>query len=105
MKVHTMKSPTNIQLIGQEIAIVWDDGSESYYACDRLRAVSPSAETQGERDILGQTHGGHEPRKFAGVTITGWDIVGNYAIRFTFSDGHRTGIYSYDYLQRIDASN
>jgi len=100
-----MKSPANIQLIGSEIAIAWSDGTESYYACDRLRAVSPSAETQGERDILGQTYGGHAPRKFEGVMVTGWELVGNYAVRFDFSDGHRTGLYSFDYLQKLSAQN
>lgn len=96
-----MTSPANIQLIGQEIAISWEDGSESYYPCNKLRSASPSASTQGERDILGQTHGGHPPRDFDGVTVTSWEIVGNYAIRFDFSDGHRTGLYSYDYLKEL----
>ena len=41
------------------------------------------------RDIL---------KQFPGVTVTGWEQVGNYALRFDFSDGHRTGLYSYAYL-------
>ena len=96
-----MKTPVEIQLIGSEVAIKWHDGTESYYPADRLRAASPSAETQGERDVLGQRHGGHEPRSFAGVTVTGWARVGNYGLRFDFSDGHHTGIYSYDYLEKL----
>ena len=96
-----MKTPQNIQLIGTEVAIAWNDGSESYFPFEKLRAASPSAETQGERDILGNLHGGHGPKDFSGVTITGWERVGNYAICFHFSDGHRTGIYSYDYLQEL----
>jgi DUF971 family protein len=99
-----VKTPVNIQLIGQEVAIAWDDGTESYHPFARLRGASPSAETQGERDILGQQHGGHPPRDFSGVTVTGWERVGNYALRFDFSDGHRTGLYSFDYLQRLAAS-
>ena len=35
-----MHAPVNIQLIGQEIAIAWDDGAESYLHCERLRAAS-----------------------------------------------------------------
>ena len=96
-----MHVPTNIQLIGDEIAIVWDDGAESYFPAELLRAASPSAETQGERDILGVQHGGHPPRKFPGVRVLGWETVGNYAVRFDFSDGHRTGIYSFDYLRGL----
>src|SRR5215213_11825112 len=83
---HRMRSPRNIQIIGQEVAIVWDDGVESYFPFERLRAASPSAETQGERDILGVQYGGNGPRKFPGVTVRGWVQVGNYALRFDFSD-------------------
>ena len=43
-----MHAPTNIQLIGTEVAIVWDDGAESYLACEKLRAASPSASNMGE---------------------------------------------------------
>ncbi len=96
-----MHEPTNLQLIGQEVAIVWDDGQESYYTFEKLRAASPSASNQGEQDILGNRYGGDGPKQFAGVTVTGWERVGNYAIRFDFSDGHRTGLYSYDYLRKL----
>ena len=99
-----MHAPANIQLIGQEVAIVWDDGAESFFAFERLRAASPSAETAGERDIFGQQYGGEAPRNFAGVAVTGWERIGNYALRFDFSDGHRTGLYSYDYLRKLAGS-
>jgi DUF971 family protein len=96
-----MHTPVNIQLIGQEVAIAWDDGTESYFNPEQLRAASPSAETQGERDILGNQYGGGGPRRFPGVQVVGWEQVGNYAIRFDFSDGHRTGLYSFDYLRSL----
>src|SRR5688500_10573829 len=99
-----MNLPNNIQLIGNEVAILWDDGVESYFDFERLRAASPSAETQGERDILGVQYGGNGPRKFPGVTVVGWEQVGNYALRFDFSDGHRTGLYSFDYLRKLGGS-
>jgi len=98
-----MHAPVNIQLIGQEIAIVWSDGAESYVTCEKLRAASPSASNQGERDIFGHQYGGAGPKKFPGVTVVRWEQVGNYAIRFDFSDGHNTGLYSYDYLRKIAA--
>ena len=97
-----MKPPETIQLIGNEVAIRWDDGEEDFLPMDRLRALSPSAETQGERDLLGNLIGGGEPgRDFTGVTVTGWAPVGGYAIQFTFSDGHQTGLYSFDYLREV----
>ena len=98
-----MHAPVNIQLIGQEVAVIWDDGQESYYPFESLRAASPSASNQGERDILGNRYGGDGPKKFPGVQVLGWERVGNYAIRFDFSDGHRTGLYSFDYLRSLAA--
>lgn len=96
-----MHPPTNVQLIGQEVAILWSDGAETYFPFEFLRAASPSAETQGEHDIFGQKYGGNGPTKFPGVRVTGWEQVGNYALRFDFSDGHRTGLYTYDYLRDL----
>jgi len=96
-----MIAPASIQLIGPEVAIVWSDGLETYFTGERLRAASPSAETQGERDVFGQQYGGAGPRAFPGVTVLGWEKVGNYAYRFEFSDGHRTGLYTYDYLRKL----
>ncbi len=99
-----MHVPTNVQLIGSEVAIVWDDGTESYFPFAQLRAASPSASNVGERDILGNQYGGDGPKHFPGVTVTGWERVGNYALRFDFSDGHRTGLYSFEYLRKLAAS-
>src|SRR3954469_5112023 len=99
-----MHLPTNVQLVGNEDAIAWNDGAETYFDVERLRAASPSAETQGERDILGVQYGGNGPRQFPGVTVLGWEQGGNYVFRFDFSDGHRTGLYSFDYLRKLGAS-
>ena len=82
-------------------AIAWSDGTETYFPVDKLRAASPSAEQRGERDVLGQLHGGTQRTNYAGVEVLGWEQVGNYAIRFDFSDGHRTGLYSYEYLLEL----
>jgi DUF971 family protein len=96
-----MPNPVNIQLIGPEVAIAWDDGMETYFLGEDLRAASPSAENVGERDILGNQYGGDGPKKFPGVTVLAWEQVGNYALRFEFSDRHRTGLFSYDYLRAL----
>jgi DUF971 family protein len=96
-----MPTPTNIQLIGREIAIAWSDGAETFFPMELLRAASPSAENIGERDIFGQLHGGGGPRHFPGVTVLGWEPVGNYALRFAFSDGHGSGLYTHDLLRRL----
>ena len=95
--------PKDIQLIGQELAIVWDDGGESYFSAEFLRKHSPSAQNIGEKDIFGNQYGGNSPKNFSGVTIKGWELQGNYAIRPTFSDGHSSGIYSWDFLKKLEA--
>ena len=58
-----IKPPQDIQIIGGEIAILWSDGREDYFKMEELRACSPSAENMGERDILGNLHGGDGPKK------------------------------------------
>lgn len=95
--------PLELQLIGNEVAIRWAEGAESYLPFEFLRQYSPSAENIGEKDIFGNQYGGDGPDSFPGVTVTGWNFVGNYAVAFHFSDGHRTGIYSWDYLKMIAA--
>lgn len=94
--------PKDIQLIGTELAIVWEDGSESYFPAELLRKKSPSAENIGEKDILGNQYGGDGPKDFPDIRIVSWDLVGNYAIRPWFSDGHKTGLFSWDYLRELE---
>jgi DUF971 family protein len=98
-----MPTPTNVQVIGNEVAILWSDGAESYFDFEKLRAASPSASNMGERDILGNQYGGDGPKQFKGVQVVGWEQVGNYALRFTFSDGHNSGLYAFDYLRKLAA--
>ena len=93
--------PENVQLVGDEVAIRWEDGREDYFLMEELRAASPSAEMTGERDLLGRVQGGDSRSAFPGVRVTGWQFIGGYAIRFVFSDGHQTGLYSYEYLRRL----
>ena len=91
-------APKDIQLIENELAIVWPDGVEDFFQASFLRQHSPSAENIGEKDLFGKTHGGTEQTEFSGVDIANWKYVGNYAICIHFSDGHNTGIYSWEYL-------
>jgi DUF971 family protein len=96
-----MIAPQDIQIVGTEVAIRWSDGAESCITFATLRANSPSAEVKGERDIFGHQYGGEAPRSFVGVEVTGWEQVGNYAVRLEFSDGHRTGLYTYGLLRQL----
>ncbi|MDR2982267.1 MAG: DUF971 domain-containing protein [Puniceicoccales bacterium] len=93
--------PLDIQIVGDIVAIRWDDGREDYLGHEFLRANSPSAENMGERDIFGNQYGGNGPREFPGVQVLGWNKVGNYAACFLFSDRHNTGIYTWEYLRKL----
>lgn len=50
--------------------------------------------------VLPSSSGAGEPLRAESA-----EMVGNYALRITFSDGHRTGLYSWDYLRQIDPAN
>ena len=93
--------PTNIQQIGDELAIVWNDGIESYFNLHFLRRACPCAACGGEPDVLGKVvrpNVTYSPESFR---LTGFDIVGGYALQPRWADGHSTGIYSFTYLRRL----
>lgn len=96
-----MISPRTIDLIGTELAIIWEDGTESYISSECLRAHSPSASVSGEKDIFGTQYGGESGKDYSEIAVESWTAIGNYALRFQFSDGHNTGIYSYDLLKKL----
>ncbi|MGF1531600.1 MAG: gamma-butyrobetaine hydroxylase-like domain-containing protein [Puniceicoccaceae bacterium] len=94
-------APTQIELIGEFLTLLWPDGREDFLDAELLRLHSPSAENQGEVDILGIRHGGDDRIRHRGVSISHFNRVGNYAIQIVFSDGHRTGLYSWNLLRQI----
>ena len=94
--------PVDVQSIGSELAIKWDDGAESYIPFDVLRRSCPCAGCKGEMDILGNVYKNPDrplaPNAFQLVRIT---RVGGYALQPAWADGHDSGIYSFDYLRRV----
>lgn len=88
------------------LTIQWADGGTSYYSIAYLRRMSPSAEARRLREQLAANPLTVMPSSPGGpLTALGADLVGNYALRIRFSDGHDTGIYSWDYLREIDPAN
>lgn len=101
-----MDTPRKIDLKKDRgLSIEWSDGSTSYFSIAYLRRMSPSADMKQLRDdmvknpltVLPSGAGGSEP-----LVATNAELVGNYAIKIFFSDGHETGIYSWKYLREID---
>ena len=73
--------------------VKFDNGYETTLTAELLRVESPSAEVQGHGSGQKTTPAGK-----ANVTIGAIEPVGNYAIRISFSDGHDTGLFSWDIL-------
>ena len=96
--------PADIQLIGEELGIRWNDGSESYLSLDLLRQACPCAACGGEPDVLGNVVRPRVEHTPASFELRGWQLVGGYAWQPQWGDGHNTGIYSYQYLRRLAAS-
>src|SRR4029453_3118934 len=96
----TTPLPTEIKLhqASRVLEIAFSDGRTFRLPYEFLRVYSPSAEVRG--------HGPGQETLQAGkreVTISDVEPVGHYALRPTFSDGHNTGIYSWDYLHDLGA--
>lgn len=89
------------------LTVEWADGTTSYYSVAYLRKMSPSAEMRQLREQIAanpltvlpsSSHSGPLVAESA-------ELVGGYALRVRFSDGHDTGIYSWAYLREIDPAN
>lgn len=89
----------------QALTITWDDGSISVYPIAHLRRMSPSADMRELRKSMAKNPLTILPDSMGSsgtLTATGAEMIGNYAIKIVFSDGHDTGIYTWDYLREID---
>jgi DUF971 family protein len=90
--------PTHITVhsASRILEVVFNDGRTFRFPFEFLRVCSPSAEVRG--------HGPGQERLQVGkrdVTIKALDTVGHYAVQPIFSDGHDTGLYSWDYLYEL----
>ena len=93
-------TPQELTLHSQSrmLQISFSDGSDFRIPFELMRVYSPSAEVQG--------HGAGQEVLQSGkrlVDIDALDPVGNYAVQPRFSDGHDTGIFSWDYLYFLGA--
>jgi len=93
--------PKKVEIVGDFLALLWPDSEEIIIDSQTLRKNSPSAEQSGERDIFGHLHGGSDQNNFNGVKLLSYERVGNYAVRLLFTDGHGSGIYSWELLRSL----
>jgi DUF971 family protein len=89
--------PTEIKLHRKSrlLEITFADGKTFRFSCEFLRVHSPSAEVRGHSPGQEVLQTGKE-----GVNINHVEPVGSYAIQLNFTDGHNTGLYSWDLLYR-----
>jgi DUF971 family protein len=93
--------PTELKLhqASRLLEVSFNDGRSFQLPCEFLRVFSPSAEVRG--------HGPGQEVLQVGkkdVTINAIEPVGTYAVKLVFSDGHDTGLYSWDYLYELGSN-
>ena len=94
--------PLDIQPIGEELAIKWEDGTESYVRLETLRKYCPCAGCKGEVDVMGNLYKGPDrPLTPAAFQLRELRTVGGYAIQPVWADGHSSGLFSFDYLKKM----
>ena len=81
---------------GAHLSILFDTGEAYSLSAELLRVESPSAEVKGhgpgqEQLVFGKRH----------VTVIKVEPIGSYAVKLVFSDGHSTGLYTWDYLAKL----
>ncbi len=88
--------PQNIKLnkVKKYIQLSYEGEKHLLISAAFLRACSPSANNKSHRK-------NPDPKLFNDIKIDQIKKIGNYAIKIEFSDGHSTGIYSWEYLYKV----
>ena len=98
--------PTNITLdkSAGDLLIEWSDGQHCRYPIGPLRLACPCVECRGGHERMGARG---DPQNLLHLiplktyNVERIELVGNYALQFFWDDGHHTGIYTWDYLQKL----
>lgn len=92
-------APTAVDVTAPELKITWSDGKKAVYSARLLRLSCQCATCVSEvtgRQLI------EEDKIAADVQITNAEPTGHYAISMAFSDHHRTGIYTYEFLYHLN---
>ena len=90
----------------EKLTIAWQDGATCVYPLVLLRKMCPCAACKDQRESVAtrpKTSLAVLPEAFVSgaPTVVDAQLVGNYALKITWSDQHDTGIYSFQYLREI----
>lgn len=102
------KKPTDVKVhvtTGQGVEVTWADGHTSRYEFPYLRDNCPCALCRDEREkkekIKAPASSAVLPMFKPRVTAKRAQAIGSYAVQIEFSDGHASGIYSFEHLREI----
>jgi len=95
----------DLQCVGTQLAVKWEDGAESFIPLETLRRACPCAGCKGELDVMGRLAKGPErPLTARSFELVRLNAVGGYAVQPVWADGHQTGLYAFDYLRELAAA-
>jgi DUF971 family protein len=95
-----------MQVVGQELAVKWPDGSEQFVRLETLRRFCPCAACMGEKDIFGKLYKPPErPYRAGAFELSALHAVGGYAVQPVWKDGHNTGLFTWEWLRRVAESD
>ena len=92
----------SIVVFENEMAIKWKGGEEQFLGLRNLRLACPCAGCSGETDVFGTTYA-NQPKSLIldAYKINSYEYVGLYGVRFFWGDGHRDGIYTFEFLKNL----
>lgn len=98
--------PVNLRKDGDDrLVIAWSDGRSTVHTWQQLRASCPCATCREERNVPPDPFRIINPAEVSGpLRPVAMTPVGHYAYKIAWSDGHDTGIYSFDLLRQLDES-
>ena len=96
--------PTQIERLPDAIGVQWSDGHQRVYSYQLLRQKCPCARCQSQKsdkNPLRLLPADPSPKD---LTVVDIQLVGRYAIRLIWGDGHKTGIYTFEFLRSLQPS-
>lgn len=96
METRHLPTELNLHQKSRVLEIAFEDGARFRLPCEYLRVYSPSAEVRGHTPDEARLQVGKER-----VSITDLQQVGNYAVKIFFDDGHKSGLYDWQYLYKL----
>jgi len=96
MDKHPLPTELKLNQSARVLEISFDDGAHFRLPCEYLRVYSPSAEVRGHTPDQAKLQVGKEY-----VNIRDIQQVGTYAVKIVFDDGHKSGLYDWQYLYKL----